>query len=702
MVNIKKFVAVALTLFGLTNGGVAEFLKDGPAGLNIGSPNKTRSAHFSSVPISPYSGSVDAMQPHQLQKRYSQGAAAVCQSPAFDLTSANWRDAGANEFLRRWAYDFIGDREYSMRGILGSLAQAFLGRNDFRCTVGSSHSCMVTCNEVVSLVEDPHDARALYFIMTAGRHYLEVIEVADKALLAAQVNVGQWSDMMAARFYWTQETNHDRVFRLTVRLMQDFVGFILFTFAPMAPFHLLEKAIESKLTEIPDNAEAPHGAQIDQAAMELMQKKETLEKTISGVKSAAKWAQVGYGAVSSGVPFLGIPAAELMTWEGYEKAQILNIAELGMAISQLITETRHKNLKAVEEAFSGRVIDATGGTMLGQILEGGSYLAVNSQMMHQWSGHQAEKRLTDALKYRIFSEALKSQGVYIHCTKKMNAFSCENDDRGPQNLKACIDNRVCYMNKWSGRGYWWRHHVEEPFGTNQMGDWPMLVTPEDIIISSYKTYKQEKTGKTIGKFATQEELLSPQAFMDASTPGSFFLPVCVNDRFAQITTLDDYKLWDNFNQSSEKKTLPCSCGEFWGDETEQVWHDTGLGIAKHQEKYRSSFCPRQLKKKIGDNKLERFVADCHLRVSKGGLFNGYKDGKHPFCDVVMDIIKAHGRSPDDIDPYLKLALECKAGLHVTRIRGKPKKECEMYVKTGFEELVNKKHPKAATWFPEGV
>lgn len=697
MVLFSRISTLLLYALSQLDGAAAKFLKDGPHGL--GSSSTIANGYLQYENASSVGNGSDLPVVPQLQKRFSQGAASVCQSPAFELTVANWHEAGVDEFLRRWAYDFIGDKEYSERGILGSLAHSFLGRNDFHCTVGASHSCMVTCNEVVSLVEDPHDARALFFAMTGARHYLEVIEVADKSLLAAQVNVGQWTDTMAGKFYWTQETNHDRVFRMTVNVIQNFIGFVVTTFAPMVPFHMLEKAIEKGIAELPDNAEALNGAAIDEAALNLLKKKEALEKTLSGARTAMKWAQVGYGAVAGGVPILGIPATELMSWEGYEKGHILNIAELGMAVSQLMTDTRHKNLQAVEEAFSGRVLDAKGSTLLGEILEGGSYLAVNSQMMHQWSGHQAEKRLTDALKYRLFSEALKSQGVYIHCTKQMNAFNCEKDDSGPQNLKACIDDRVCYMNKWSGRGYWWRHHVEEPFGVDQMGDWPMVITPENIIISSYKTYMQEKSGKATSKFAVQEQLLSPEAFMDASTPGTFFLPVCVNDRFHQNTPLDNYKLWDNFNQNSDKKTLPCSCGEFWGDETAAVWRDSGLGMAKHQEKYRANFCPRQLKKKLGDNKLERFVADCNLNISKQGMFNSYQDGRHPFCDVVMDIIKLHQRSPDDIDPYLKLALECKAGIHVSSVRGKPNKECELYVKGGFDELLNKRHPKAAIWFP---
>ena len=686
MVNFSRSVTIALGFIAASNGAAAAFFQ-AAADAAYTLPQSRSTRRFN-----------ETIPPPMLTKRFSQAAASVCQSPEFELTLENWRNSAANEFLSRWAYDFIGNREYSLRGILGSIANGYLGRNDFHCNLGTSHSCMVTCNEVVSLVADPQEARAIYFIFTSARHYLEIMEVADHALLAAQVNVGQWTDTMAHKFYWSSETDHDRVFRLTISLIGSFVSFLMFTFAPMIPFHALEKEIEAQLAEIPDNAQAPVGAAMDQAALDLISKKEGLEKKLTIAKTSAKWAEVGYNAVGNGVPVLGIPGAQLMTWEGYEKASVLNIAELGLAISQLVSDTRAKNAKAIEEAFSGRVIDGNGGTILGKIIESGAFLSTNAQMLHQWSGAQVEKRLTDALKFRILSEGMKSQGVYIHCTKDMNAFTCENDDRGPQNLKACIDDRVCYMNKWSGRGYYWRHHVEEPFGVDQMGDWPFLVTPEDIIISSYKTYKLSKGGKQMQKLINQDDLISPQNFLDASTPGAFFLPVCINDRFHQNTPLDDYTLWDNFNQVSEKKTLPCSCGEFWGDETEGFWKDTGLAMSKHEKKYRSSFCPRQLTKKMGDNKLERFVADCHLFVSKQGMFNKYKDGKHPFCDVVMDIVNAHGRSPEDMNSYLRLALECKIGLHVTSVKGKPKKECEMYMKTGFDELINKKHPNFAEWF----
>lgn len=343
--------------------------------------------------------------------------------------------------------------------------------------------------------------------------------------------------------------------------------------------------------------------------------------------------------------------------------------------------------------------------MLHKILEPGSFLSVTGQMVHQWSGPAVEKSLTDALKYRILSEALKSQGTYIQCSKIMNGFTCEDDNTGPQNLKACIDGRVCYLYKWAGRGPFWRHHVEEPFGVDQLGDWPFLITPEDIISSSYKTYmlsKKARGGKDYShaKFMNDEEMISPQNFLDASTPGAFFLPVCINDRFHQNTPLDDYTLWDDFNQYSDKKTLPCSCGPAgWGEETEQIWLETGLAFAKHADRYKRSFCTKQLASKIPtkDKKLEMFVNECRLGVSRqggwlaglgalGGWLNDYGNERHPHCNVVLDILARVGAGPDEVDPYMRLGLECKAGLHVSGVRNSPKRECELYMGTGYEDL----------------
>ena len=643
-------------------------------------------------------------------------AATVCRSPEFQLTLENWRISRSSDFLQQWSEQLLGNPDYARRGIIGSLAYAFLGRNEFHCTLGTSHSCLVTCPEVIGLVNDPQEARAVYFILTAARHYLEIMEVADRGLLAAQVNVGQWTDSMANRFYWTQETMHDRVFRTTVQLMQSFMSFVMFTFVPMIPFNAMESAIAKKITEI---KEMPglEGEDVDRAALELMEKGGEARGEMKVLGTLGKYGGMAWDAGTTGIPILGVAAPDLFAWEGYERATAMNVAELGLAVSHLVSQIREKNAKGVGEAFSGRVIDkngmlpqnmsrketvdltlhTTGISILSTILEPGGFLAVSTTMMNQWTGPTVEKRLTDALKYRIFSEALKSQNVFIHCTSSMNAFTCENDSTGPQNLKACIDNRVCYMNKWSGRGYYWRHHVEEPFGVDQMGDWPLLLVPEDIIIGSYKTYQLTSSERAKQKVISQEELVSPTNFMDATTPGAFYLPVCVNDRFHQNTPLDDHSLIDDFNPNSEKKTLPCSCGTFWGDETESVWHGTGLNLAPHADKYRTSFCPRQLDTKMSDNKLERFVADCRLDIAKTGWFGGYREGKHPFCEVVIDLVTKHGKGPEEMDPYLKLALECKIGLLRTSVTGKIKKECEIYAKAGFEELLSKVNPKARDW-----
>lgn len=221
---------------------------------------------------------------------------------------------------------------------------------------------MVSCNEVVSLVPDPMEARAVYFILTAARHYLEVIEVADHAMLAAQVNVGQWTDSMALKFFWVQETHHDRVFKMSIDLLSSFISFMVFTFAPLVPFHAAEKSIEAKIKELnsPAGKVPVMGLDADKAALEIVLQKENLEKKLKMTKASQTWANVAYNAFGNGVPILGAPALEFWSWEGYERAQMYNVAELGLAVSHLISDARAKNAQGIKEAFSGRIFDDQG------------------------------------------------------------------------------------------------------------------------------------------------------------------------------------------------------------------------------------------------------------------------------------------------------------------------------------------------------
>ncbi|KAI5803440.1 hypothetical protein DFH27DRAFT_610488 [Peziza echinospora] len=623
----------------------------------------------------------------------------VCQDPAFQLTLENWRESRASAFLRQWAASTR--HKVDGRGLIESLATVYLGRSEFDCTIRSTHACTVTCPEVVALVSDPVEARALYFVLTSARHYLEIMEGVDHALLAAQVNVGQWTDSMARTMFWTQDSDHDKVLKATVALVNQFIPFVLFTIAPMVPFHFKQNELEKQLDDLDKDLKWKElGEEASKAALqELNDKKEKLTEKIGDAQKLADWTKSGYNAVALGAPTLGIPGTALNKWDGYERAPATNVAELGLAVSQLVSEARGKNAQAIQETFRGKAMDAEGHTMLGNILDSGNFIAVDSQMIHLWTGEQVEKRLTDALKYRVLSEALKSQGVYIHCTKDMDARTCQGDRRGPQKLKACIDGRVCYLNKWNGRGYWWRHHVEEPFGTSQMADWPFLVRPEEIIKSSYKTYQMLKeTPDALNGFMKNANMFAAHDFLDASVAGAFFIPVCINDRFHQ-NAKHEMTLWDNFNQNSEQKTLPCSCGLNWGDETESFWRETGLAKAPQNKRYRTTMCPKQLKKKMDDgSKLERFVADCRLGIHYSGMIKGYKETPHEHCEAVLPLIGRHGKGPDDIDPFLRLALECKAGLHKTSVKKKARVECQPYLKKeGFEDLTLKSNPMAAKW-----
>jgi hypothetical protein len=72
-----------------------------------------------------------------------------------------------------------------------------------------------------------------------------------------------------------------------------------------------------------------------------------------------------------------------------------------------------------------------------------------------------------------------SQKIYITCTKdfrrtakpyrpvvenRAKAASCRRDNSGPPEFKACVEEYVCYMYKWSDRGPSPAWHNEQPPG----------------------------------------------------------------------------------------------------------------------------------------------------------------------------------------------------------------------------------------------
>lgn len=53
--------------------------------------------------------------------------------------------------------------------------------------------------------------------------------------------------------------------------------------------------------------------------------------------------------------------------------------------------------------------------------------------------------------------------------------------------------------------------------------------------------------------------------------------------------------------------------------------------------------------------------ECRLGISHAPGFlnrNGFKNKRHPHCDVVLDILVRLGAGPIEVDPYMKLGLEC--------------------------------------------
>lgn len=133
----------------------------------------------------------------------------------------------------------------------------------------------------------------------------------------------------------------------------------------------------------------------------------------------------------------------------------------------------------------------TGSTPLSRLIGAGGYLPTTSDALAQWTGPEAERKITRSLLLKVVDGALKSQTLWISCTKdfyttgaRKNSYSeakyptttCRRDLSGPQDLKECVDDYVCYMYKWDSRGVPFTHQVERPYGLADLAEAPFNIT----------------------------------------------------------------------------------------------------------------------------------------------------------------------------------------------------------------------------------
>lgn len=104
-------------------------------------------------------------------------ATMICRSPAWALTPENWIFSGAKGFLD--AYTVATDGTYARQkyGLVGSLAYHYLGEENFRCSIGTMQTCVVSCKDVVMAVEDLEEAQLVYFVLSSVSHFAAVADL---------------------------------------------------------------------------------------------------------------------------------------------------------------------------------------------------------------------------------------------------------------------------------------------------------------------------------------------------------------------------------------------------------------------------------------------------------------------------------------------------------------------------------------------
>ncbi|KAL7276651.1 hypothetical protein RUND412_000356 [Rhizina undulata] len=383
-------------------------------------------------------------------------------------------------------------------------------------------------------------------------------------------------------------------------------------------------------------------------------------------------------------------------WKGENNPHSFNDAAMKFIIGHSVQATRTNMVDSVNRVMRSMDISDDGSTELSRILEYGSFLPAHGGSLSKWTHSDVEKSLTKNLFYKTLNSALRSQKVYISCTShitdKIDLYlsgdleailedSCAQDKSGPQNLKACIGDKVCYLYRWNDRGVKIAHHNEEPFGFDQIEDEPWEVNPEAIIKSSVNMYiLQLGNGTDISVLASSLPLLaigpSAEAISNPEFPGVFTIPVCVSP-YNWNTQLDGYGFHDDINPHSSKKNLPCYCGPL-GSETKQIMKAVGFHSSGARDRYYKELCPRQIKEKIKDP-LEQYMALCRLNVHVSGLL--IKNGKDKFCDVVIKEIEGAGYASitQEMHPEIRDAFMCK-------IERKKNGKCRKYKNSPFSKV----------------
>lgn len=288
---------------------------------------------------------------------------------------------------------------------------------------------------------------------------------------------------------------------------------------------------------------------------------------------------------------------------------------------------------------------------------------------------------------KALNEALTSDTTYIACTvsnsRKPYQFgtyqpgvSCDRDQSGPPDLKACVDGDACYLYRWKEYDKFnvinlFRHeHNDKPLGIGEWSTPPYFTNASDIIISSVRSalenledFRIKKDGQPL--LSTEATSLSDIA--KASTPGTFKVPVCYSDYNwnTPLKTTKKNKWWQvscsRDDPYCHEHKLPCYCGP-WGSQTQSVWKAMGIAGGFTQKQ----ICGRNIASRVS-NPLEHYVALCRLNIHRnlgilGSWINGwvvFKDADKN-CDKVIGILENFKFGTfEEIPSDIKWVMYCK-------------------------------------------
>ena len=168
----------------------------------------------------------------------------ICRSYAFDPTPLNWAHSQSDNWLKEYATANFHRNYYKNNGLVSTLAFDYLGKTNYKCTIGTSYLCQVDCPTVVRAISDLEVARKVYFILSSASNMLTVTEILHKNMESSQNNLHDMIGRMHMDFFFTKhpagEVTRGKTWTFLVQVVVWAVQNIITSFIPSVPWHTVQ------------------------------------------------------------------------------------------------------------------------------------------------------------------------------------------------------------------------------------------------------------------------------------------------------------------------------------------------------------------------------------------------------------------------------------------------------------------------------